>query len=105
MDIKQLAMSSRIERSPNSKSFLDDKNKFTSFGKEIVETLFDSEKDNIKLNNSSKHLPYRPLLIQEMIEFRKYFQFSNATLHLGKIFQITPSSFGLTSNGSVPVFS
>lgn len=69
---------------------------FTHYGNEILETLIDAEKKQIKIRERSDQLEMRPMLINLLSAFAKHQNYSTNTLHLGKFkIQSSGSTFNL----------
>lgn len=74
-----------LAKPSKQRSFMENIKFFTHYGNEIVETLIDAEKRQIKIRERSDQLEMRPMLINLLSAFAKHQNYSTNTLHLGKL--------------------
>jgi Cyclin, C-terminal domain len=67
-----------------SLKFIEEKQFFTEYGKEILNTIFEAERHNLHLEKASEQLGSRSQLLELMLQFSNHQEYSLATLYLGK---------------------
>lgn len=70
---------------PQLLPFMSNKQTFTEYPNEILETFFQSEMSRVRIKKRSDQLHGRPMMVKVIQKFAKQQKYSQATVHLGEL--------------------